>query len=127
MIMPRTLGDGEGGGSVAGVVFTEFMERALAEEPAIPFRIPPGVRLVSVDARTGGVPTFASDEIILEAFRPGTEPGMEFAETSNLSLSGIGDNSIFGQGTPLEPQIDPETGEVIESDVIIEDIDEDIY
>ena len=124
---PRTLGEGEGGGSVAGVVFTEFMERALADEPAIPFRIPPGVRLVSVDANTGGMPTFASEEIILEAFRPGTEPGMQFTETSNLSLSGIGDNSIFGQSTPLEPQIDPETGEVIESDVIIEDIDEDIY
>jgi len=124
---PRTLGDGEGGGAVAGLVFTEFMERALAEEPAIPFRIPPGVRLVSVDARTGGIPTFASEEIILEAFRPGTEPGMEFAETSNLSLSGIGDSSIFGTAPAIEPQIDPETGELIESDVIVEDIDEDIY
>ncbi len=124
---PRTLGEGEGGGSVAGVIFTEFMERALADEPAIPFRIPPGVRLVSVDAQTGGVPTFASNEIILEAFRPGTEPGMAFSENTNLSLSGIGDGSIFGQGTPLEPQIDPETGEVIESDISVEDIDEDIY
>lgn len=124
---PRTLGDGEGGGSVAGVVFTEFMERALAEEPSLPFRIPPGVRLVSVDARTGELPTFDSQEIILEAFRPGTEPGMAFSENTNLSLSGIGDASIFGQGTPLEPQIDPETGEIAESDVIIDDIDEDIY
>ncbi|MEL6861957.1 MAG: penicillin-binding protein 1A [Pseudomonadota bacterium] len=124
---PRTLGEGEGGGSVAGLVFTEFMERALAEEPALPFRIPPGVRLVSVDARTGGIPTFDSQEIILEAFRPGTEPGMVFSDNTNLSLSGIGDNSIFDTATPLPPQIDPETGEVIESDVIVEDIDEDIY
>ena len=103
------------------------MERALAEEPSLPFRIPPGVRLVSVDARTGQLPTFDSQEIILEAFRPGTEPGMAFSENTNLSLSGIGDASIFGQGTPLEPQIDPETGEIAESDVIIDDIDEDIY
>ena len=124
---PRTLGEGEGGGSVAGVVFTEFMERALADEAPIPFRIPPGVRLMSVDAQTGGVPTFESTEIILEAFRPGTEPGMVFSESTNLSLSGIGDNSIFDSATPLEPQIDPETGEIIESDVIVDDIDEDIY
>lgn len=125
---PRTLGEGEGGGSVAGVIFTEFMERALADEPALPFRIPPGVRLVSVDAQTGGMPTFSSEEIILEAFRPGTEPGMAFSEnTNNLSLSGIGDGSIFGQGTPVEPQIDPETGEVIESDVIQTDIEDEVY
>ena len=124
---PRTLGEGEGGGSVAGVIFTEFMERALADEPALPFRIPPGVRLVSVDAATGGLPTFSSDEIILEAFRPGTEPGMAFSENTELSLSGSGDNSIFERATPLLPQINPETGEVIESDVIVEDIDEDIY
>ncbi|MEO0606682.1 MAG: PBP1A family penicillin-binding protein [Pseudomonadota bacterium] len=124
---PRTLGEGEGGGSVAGVIFTEFMERALAEEPPIPFRIPPGVRLVSVDARTGGIPTFDSRDVILEAFRPGTEPGMVFSDTNNLSLSGIGDNSIFDRTTPLPPQIDPETGELVESDVIVDDIDEDIY
>ncbi len=125
---PRTLGEGEGGGAVAGVIFTEFMERALADEPALPFRIPPGVRLVSVDAQTGGMPTFSSDEIILEAFRPGTEPGMAFSEnTNNLSLSGIGDGSIFGQGTPVEPQIDPETGEVVESDVIQTDIEDEVY
>lgn len=124
---PRTLGEGEGGGSVAGVIFTEFMERALADEPAIPFRIPPGVRLVSVDAATGGLPTFDTQEIILEAFRPGTEPGRVFADNSNLSLSGVGDSSIFQSRPTLEPEIDPETGEPIVSDVIEDDIDEDIY
>ncbi|MEM9571886.1 MAG: penicillin-binding protein 1A [Pseudomonadota bacterium] len=124
---PRTLGEGEGGGAVAGVIFTEFMERALADDPAIPFRIPPGVRLVSVDATTGGLPTFDSQEIILEAFRPGTEPGRVFADSSGLSLSGVGDSSIFDRTAPIEPQIDPETGEPIISDVIVDDIDEDIY
>ena len=124
---PRTLGDGEGGGSVAGVIFTEFMERALADEPAIPFRIPPGVRLVSVDAATGGLPTFDTQEIILEAFRPGTEPGRAFSSDSTLSLSGDGDNSIFDTAPTLEPQIDPETGEVMESDVILTDIEDEVY
>ncbi|HAQ77669.1 MAG TPA: penicillin-binding protein, partial [Hyphomonas sp.] len=52
----RSLGEGEAGGSVAAPIFTEFMEKALADDPAIPFRIPPGVRLVKIDARTGELP-----------------------------------------------------------------------
>ena len=122
---PKSLGEGEGGGSVAGVIFTEFMERALEEKPALPFRIPPGVRLVSVDAETGGLPTLASKDIILEAFRPGTEPGMAFTEDTGLSLSGDGDGSIFGPGA-ITP-IDPDTGLELPSDVIEEDIDDGIY
>ncbi len=123
---PKTLGEGEGGGSVAGVIFTEFMERALEEEAGVPFRIPPGVRLVSVDAATGALPTFGSTDVILEAFRPGTEPGMVFNQDTGLSLSGDGDDSIFNRA-PQQPQIDPETGEPIETDVIVEDIEGDIY
>ncbi len=122
---PKTLGEGEGGGSVAGVIFTEFMERALEDKPALPFRIPPGVRLVSVDAQTGGLPTLGTTNVILEAFRPGTEPGMTFNQDTGLSLSGDGDGSIFG--TPATPQTDPETGEPITVDIIEEDIEGDIY
>ncbi len=114
---PRTLGDNEGGGSVAGVVFTEFMERALADKPALPFRIPPGVRLVSIDAQTGRLPSIGSEAIILEAFRPGTEPGVVFSEDRGLDLGG---GAIFG--TPAVPQTDPDTGEPIVDDTIECDI-----
>ncbi|MEM6533998.1 MAG: penicillin-binding protein 1A [Pseudomonadota bacterium] len=120
---PRTLGQGEGGGSVAGVVFTEFMERALADKPALPFRIPPGVRLVNIDARTGRPPTFTSETIILEAFRPGTEPGMSFDIDQGISISGTGSSDF----EPLLPQVDPETGALIESDIVDVDIDGDVY
>ncbi len=120
---PKTLGENEGGGSVAGVVFTEFMERALEDKPAIPFRIPPGVRLVSIDAQTGALPTFDSSTVILEAFRPGTEPGLAFFEDSGLSLSGTG-SRVFG--APTEPDIDPDTGEIIIDDVNDCDILNDI-
>ena len=66
------------------------MEKALADDPAIPFRIPPGVRLVKIDARTGELPGPDTAVIIDEAFRPGTEPGMSaFRDTSDcLSISG---------------------------------------
>jgi penicillin-binding protein 1A len=50
------------------------MEGALADQPAIPFRIPQGIRLVRVDADTGVVAGPGADRVILEAFKPGTEP-----------------------------------------------------
>ncbi len=115
---PKTLGLNEGGGSVAGVVFTEFMQRALEDKPSVPFRIPPGVRLVSIDANTGQLPTFGSGEVILEAFRPGTEPGMVFEEDDDFNLFGSG-SSVFERvpEVPTDPNaIDPVTGEPITED-----------
>ncbi len=71
---PRTLGPGETGSSVAVPVFRDFMRTALAGSPAIPFRIPSGIRLVRVNAKTG-LPAAPGDrQVILEAFKPGTEP-----------------------------------------------------
>ena len=71
---PRTLGVGETGSSVAAPIFRDFMKAALKDEPAIPFRIPPGIRLVRVDAETGLVARGSGKGVILEAFKPGTEP-----------------------------------------------------
>src|SRR5690606_37493014 len=64
----RSLGEGEAGGSVSVPIFTEFMEKALEKEPPTPFRIPPGVRLVKIDARTGALATPGTSIIIDEAF-----------------------------------------------------------
>lgn len=122
---PRSLGDGEGGGSVAAPVFTEFMSRALADRPGLPFRIPPGVRLVSIDPTTGELPDPASQTTILEAFRPGTEPGIRLPEQAELTLSGFGSRAARAD-TPLLPEIDPETGLFITEEVVEESLD-DIY
>ncbi|MGB0672159.1 MAG: penicillin-binding protein 1A, partial [Rhodospirillales bacterium] len=71
---PKGLGNKETGSSVAAPVFKSFMEGALAGQPGIPFRVPPGIRLVRVNASTG-LPARAGDsDVILEAFRPGNEP-----------------------------------------------------
>ncbi|MEM1389443.1 MAG: penicillin-binding protein 1A [Pseudomonadota bacterium] len=124
---PRTLGDGEGGGSVAGVVFTEFMQRALEDEPGLPFRIPPGVRLVEVDHITGGLPTLQTEETIIEAFRPGTEPGVFFADASGLSVSGGEGQSIFGGSTNSSIfGTVPDVGDRIEDGPVDEDTDSDL-
>jgi len=71
---PRSLGAREQGASAALPVFLEMMTAALADQPATPFRVPPGVRLVRVDAETGLLPGPGSGTVILEAFLPGTEP-----------------------------------------------------
>ncbi len=71
---PRTLGRGEQAAVVTVPIFRNFMQKALAGKPAVPFRIPPGLLLVRVDA-TSGEPAPPSDpNAILEAFKPGTQP-----------------------------------------------------
>ena len=73
---PRSLGKREEGSLAAAPIFRDFMEAALKGKPHIPFRIPPGIRLVRVDPATG-LPAGADSggRVILEAFIPGTEPG----------------------------------------------------
>ena len=71
---PRSLGKREQGASVSAPIFKEFMKNALSNKPSIPFRIPPGIRLVRVDAETGRLARPGDRRIILEAFKPGTVP-----------------------------------------------------
>jgi penicillin-binding protein 1A len=71
---PRTLGRGEQGASVAGPIFRDFMTDALAGRAAIPFRIPPGIRLVRVQGVTGQLARVGDKDVILEAFKRGTVP-----------------------------------------------------
>ncbi|MBF0373292.1 MAG: penicillin-binding protein 1A [Alphaproteobacteria bacterium] len=75
---PRTLGDKETGGSVAVPIFKDFMEVALADRPATPFRVPRGIRLVRVNGHNGQPAQPGDPDVILEAFKPGTVPTGEF-------------------------------------------------
>lgn len=71
---PRSLGPRETGARAAAPVFRDFMAATLRGKAAVPFRIPPGIQLVRVNAQTG-LPARAGDrKVILEAFKPGTEP-----------------------------------------------------
>src|SRR5690606_34479688 len=71
---PRTLGPGEQGGTAAAPIFQAFMEQALKGTPVVPFRMPPGLRLVRVDRATGALAGPGDGNSIMEAFKPGTEP-----------------------------------------------------
>ncbi|MEO0879101.1 MAG: penicillin-binding protein 1A [Pseudomonadota bacterium] len=67
--LPQSLGRGEAGGTVAAPIFAEFMAEALKDEPEIPFRIPSGIRLVRVNAKTGQPAGPGDGNVILEAFK----------------------------------------------------------
>jgi penicillin-binding protein 1A len=85
---PRSLGDHETGASVSVPIFKEFMGEALAGQPATPFRVPPGLRLVRVDPETGRLADAGARNAIWEPFLPGTEPTGEEGVLDGSAESG---------------------------------------
>ena len=84
---PRTLGRSAQGGHTAGPIARDFMKLALADKPAIPFRIPAGIKLVLVDSKTGlRAGPSDSGRAFREAFKPGTAP------PDNYSVIGVADD-----------------------------------
>jgi penicillin-binding protein 1A len=89
---PRSLGRAAQGGHTAAPIARDFMKLALADKPAIPFRIPAGIKLVLVDPKTGLRPGPGdSGRTIREAFKPGTAP------SDNYAAIGVADDD----GRPL--------------------------
>ena len=80
---PKPLGPKETGSSVAAPVFRDFMAEALEGEPATPFRVPSGIRLVRVNLETGQLAKPGDKKVVLEAFKPGTVPTSRPAAVSN--------------------------------------------
>ena len=70
----RSLGKKETGGSVAAPIFRDFMAEALKDKAGVPFRVPPGIRLVRVRAGDGRPAGPADSDVILEAFKPDNVP-----------------------------------------------------
>ena len=62
------------GGHLAAPIVRDFLKVALADKPPIPFRVPPGIKLIRVDAKTGMRAGPGDPKVILEAFKPGTAP-----------------------------------------------------
>ena len=81
------------------------MKLALADKPAIPFKIPAGIRLIRVDAKTGQRAGPDSGRTILEAFKPGTaSPDYSGAGVADVDaraggISPDADRAILGSGT----------------------------
>jgi penicillin-binding protein 1A len=72
---PKSLGNAATAGQYAAPVFRDFMQMALKDKPATPFRVPPGIKLIRVNASTGTrAGSGEGGGVILEAFKPGTTP-----------------------------------------------------
>ena len=80
---PRTLGDQETGGGTSAPVYERIARVIFKDKPPVPFRIPPGVRIVRVD-HDSGLPSSGGNSID-EAFKPGTEPNEYGAQGPNTA------------------------------------------
>lgn len=74
---PKSLGKHEQGALVAVPIFKEFMTEALVDKLPVPFKVPPGLRMVRVDAASGQPASSGDPGAIWQAFLPGTEPGSD--------------------------------------------------
>jgi penicillin-binding protein 1A len=84
---PRKIANNATGGSLAAPIVRDFLKVALADKPPIPFPMPPGIKLVRVDSKTGMRAPLGDPHVILEAFKPGTAPPDSYSvigtDTSN--------------------------------------------
>jgi penicillin-binding protein 1A len=103
---PRSLGAKATGGGLAAPIARDFMKLALADKAAVPFRVPAGIKLIRVDAKSGMRAGPESGRTILEAFKPGTAPpdnysviGVADADGRSLSVPPETDRSFMRPGT----------------------------
>jgi penicillin-binding protein 1A len=85
---PRPMGKGMTGGAVAAPIFAHFLKAALGDKLAVPFRQPPGIKLMRVSLRTGLRSTPGEKETVLEAFKPTEEPDDEYSVIGFTNESG---------------------------------------
>ncbi|RTE88509.1 MULTISPECIES: penicillin-binding protein 1A [Bradyrhizobium] len=101
---PRPLGKGNAatGGHLAAPIARDFLKLALADKPAVPFKVPAGIKLVRVASKTGmRAGPGETGGTILEAFKPGTAP------PDNYSVIGVADAD--GR-MPASQQQQPDSG-----------------
>ena len=71
--VPRPMGKKATGGGLAAPIFKDFMMSTLAQKSAIPFRIPPGIKLIPINSKTG-LRSSGGANTIMEAFKPMNGP-----------------------------------------------------
>ena len=100
---PRSLGEKAYAAQYAAPVFRDFMRMALKDKPDVPFRVPPGIKLISVDYKSGMRGSGAGS--MLEAFKPGTAPPDSYSvigDASRVAAPGGGNpdtDRAVGSGT----------------------------
>jgi len=109
---PRQIARNATGGGLAAPIVRDFLKVALADKPPIPFPMPPGIKLVRVDSKTGMRAPPGDPHVILEAFKPGTAPpdsysivgtdtanGKPLTDATPVGVSPDADRAIRSSGT----------------------------
>jgi penicillin-binding protein 1A len=96
---PKSMGRGATGGQLAAPVFRDFMIKALAGKPGSPFRIPDGINLIPINVDTGQMAALGEEGVILEAFKPGTQPGFDNVILGSEEFEGEQPSDVFTAGT----------------------------
>jgi len=99
---PRHIARLATGGHLAAPVVKDFLKVALADKPPIPFAVPPGIKLIRVDAHTGMRAGPGDPKVILEAFKPGTAPPDTYSVIGADTANGLPTN-----------QVSPDAGNVV--------------
>ena len=77
---PHSMGGYAQGGTIAVPVFKQFALAAMKDMPVVPFRAPPGIRMIRIDRKSGRrvYGTWPTSDpkaaVIWEAFKPESEP-----------------------------------------------------
>jgi penicillin-binding protein 1A len=85
---PRHIARLATGGHLAAPIVKDFLKLALVDKPPIPFRVPPGIKLIRVNPKTGMRAGPGDDKVILEAFKPGTAPPDSYSVVGAESANG---------------------------------------
>lgn len=100
--IPEQMANETGSTSAVPIVL-DFMQTVLTDETPVPFRIPDGMTLSPVNRDTGEPSFIGAPNVILEAFRPGTEPQIGSLDRT-IRIGSGGDtfgSGFFGSGSGL--------------------------
>lgn len=100
---PQSLGKRETGASTAVPIFGEFMKEALKDTPPTPFRVPPGIKNVRINADTGRAAQPGDKHVIWEAFVTGTEPNLDDYVLDNTVVGGDQTLGAYGDTMDADP------------------------
>jgi penicillin-binding protein 1A len=109
---PKPMGKGGTGGLIAAPVVSDFFKTALVDTPPAPFPVPPGIKFVRVDLKTGLRASADDPNTIMEAFKPNEDPDdgysmIGFANATADASAGASGDAYSNAPPPPPPQQQP--------------------